>query len=210
GLDGTATIQGFQVTANLELDAPDDAWFPLSGGLLSRTEEASGASHVATEQYISRGPRRRIVRREGQMAQQKQARHNPPGVTTGSPERPAERVAAPVMPFDLAAELESLHRERSWTAGERNGKTLVSEPDFRVVLIAMHAGTRLTEHEADARLCMQTVEGHLRIQLPGRVVDLPATHLLALERNVPHEVEAIEDSALLLTLAWPVAGAGRH
>ena len=45
-LDGTATLQGFQLTANLELDAPEDAWFPLNGGLLSGAEEDSGASHV--------------------------------------------------------------------------------------------------------------------------------------------------------------------
>jgi hypothetical protein len=45
-LDGTATIQGFQLTANLELDAPEGAWFPLNGGLLSGAEEDSGASHV--------------------------------------------------------------------------------------------------------------------------------------------------------------------
>lgn len=45
-LDGTATIQGFQLTANFELDAPEGAWFPLNGGLLSGAEEDSGASHV--------------------------------------------------------------------------------------------------------------------------------------------------------------------
>lgn len=143
------------------------------------------------------------------MAEHEQQGHNPPGVTTGSPERPAEQMAATAMVFDLAAELEGLHRERSWATGERNGKTLVHEPDFRVVLTAMRAGTRLGEHEADARLAIQTVEGHLRVQLPDRVVDLPANHLLALDRSVPHEVEALEDSALLLTLAWPGAG-GRH
>jgi quercetin dioxygenase-like cupin family protein len=142
------------------------------------------------------------------MAEREQQGHNPPGVTTGSPERSAEQMAAAAMPFDLAAELEGLHRERSWTAAERNGKTLVREPDFRVVLTAMHAGTRLVEHEADARLTIQTVAGHLRVYLSGRVVDLPANHLLALDRSVPHEVEAIEDSALLLTLAWPGAGRG--
>lgn len=142
------------------------------------------------------------------MEQHEQQRHNPPGVTTGSPERPTEQMAATAMAFDLAAELEGLHRERSWTTGERNGKTLVREPDFRVVLTAMRAGTRLAEHEADARLSIQTVAGHLRLHLPGRVVDLPANHLLAPDSSVRHEVEAIEDSALLLTLAWPGAGGG--
>jgi hypothetical protein len=28
--------------------------------------------------------------------------------------------------------------------------------------------------------------------------------LLALDRGLPHDVEAIEESALLLTIAWPL------
>jgi len=143
------------------------------------------------------------------MAEREQRGHNPPGVTTGSPERPAETMATSEMAFDLGSEVEQLHRERSWTMGERNGKTLVHERDFRIVLTAMHAGTRLAEHEADARVSIQTVAGHLQVHLSGRAVDLPANHVLALDRGVPHEVEAIEDSALLLTLAWPGTGSAR-
>jgi len=144
------------------------------------------------------------------MAEREQRGHNPPGVTTGSPERPAETMATSEMAFDLGSEVEQLHRERSWTTSERNGKTLVREPDFRVVLTAMRAGTHLAEHEANARVSIQTVEGHLRVRLADRVVDLPANHLLVLDRGVPHEVEAIEDSALLLTIAWPGAGSAQR
>jgi hypothetical protein len=36
-----------------------------------------------------------------------------------------------------------------------------------------------------------------------KVIDLPAGHMLALERGLPHDVEALEDSAFLLTIAWP-------
>jgi quercetin dioxygenase-like cupin family protein len=35
-----------------------------------------------------------------------------------------------------------------------------------------------------------------------REFDLPAGHLLALDAAVPHDVEALEDSAFLLTIAW--------
>jgi hypothetical protein len=37
----------------------------------------------------------------------------------------------------------------------------------------------------------------------GRTFDLPAGSLLALDRGLPHDVEALEDSAFLLTIAWP-------
>jgi quercetin dioxygenase-like cupin family protein len=37
----------------------------------------------------------------------------------------------------------------------------------------------------------------------GRTFDLPLGSLLTLDRGAPHEVEALEDSAVLLTIAWP-------
>ena len=35
------------------------------------------------------------------------------------------------------------------------------------------------------------------------MIDLPAGHMLALERALRHDVEALEDSAFLLAIAWP-------
>lgn len=32
---------------------------------------------------------------------------------------------------------------------------------------------------------------------------MPVGRLLALDQAMPHEVEALEDSAFLLTIAWP-------
>jgi hypothetical protein len=37
----------------------------------------------------------------------------------------------------------------------------------------------------------------------GRTFGLPAGSLLALDQGLSHEVEAIEDSVFLLTIAWP-------
>ena len=109
-----------------------------------------------------------------------------------------------LLQFDLATELDQLHRDESWlqTTG-RSSKTLVKHPDLRVVLIAMKANTRMHEHTAAARISVHSLSGHIRLHLPERVVELPAGHLLALDQCVPHDVEAAEDSAFLLTLSWP-------
>ena len=210
-LAGTVMPYGFFLTADLDLDAPAGAWVPLNSDLFSASEAASGGSHVGSQPLLPPPSRHRTRSERGgtPVTEHEQRRHNPPGVTTGSPERSAQRLEAPEMAFDLALELDGLHRERSWATAERNGKTLIREPDFRVVLTAMHAGTRLAQHDADARITIQTVQGHLRAVLPDRAVDLPLNHLLALDRNVRHEVEALEDSAFLLTLAWPGSGGDR-
>ena len=69
--------------------------------------------------------------------------------------------------------------------------------------IAMKANTCMHEQTAAARISVHSVNGHIRLHLPERVVDLPAGHLLALDQCVPHDVEAAEDNAFLLMLSWP-------
>jgi quercetin dioxygenase-like cupin family protein len=129
------------------------------------------------------------------------------GATTGSPQRPAERLAGPVLAFDLEREVEQLRQEPAYQQGTRNADTLVHQPDFRIVLVALKSGGRLQDHEAEGRVAIQALAGRLRLQLPDRTVELPAGHLLALEAGIAHDVEALEESAFLLTIAWP-AGQG--
>lgn len=109
---------------------------------------------------------------------------------------------SPLLSFDLNAEVEQLRREGAWQGG-RNSKTLVKYSDFRVVLTVLQANARLHEHKAAGRISVQTVAGHIRMQVGSKVFDLPRGHLLALEREIEHDVEALEDSAFLLTIAWP-------
>jgi quercetin dioxygenase-like cupin family protein len=108
-----------------------------------------------------------------------------------------------MLQFDLASELDQLRRDESWLQiTGRSSKTLVKYPDLRIVLIAMKANTRMHEHTAAGKISVQLLNGHIRLHLPEKVVDLPAGHLLALDQCVPHDVEATEDSAFLLTLSW--------
>lgn len=107
------------------------------------------------------------------------------------------------MDFDLSKEIAQLHQEEAWLRTGRNSKTLVKQPDFRIVLIALKKGGRLEEHKADARISIHTLSGHAKLHLPEEVVDLPAGHLLALDRALRHDLEAVEESAVLLTISWP-------
>lgn len=107
--------------------------------------------------------------------------------------------------FDLHAQIEQLKSERAWQTG-RNARTIVKYPDFRVVLMLVKAKMRIEEHQADGRISVQTLAGHIRMRVTGKDIDLPVGHLLALDHGVRHDVEALEDSAFLLTIARPGAG----
>ncbi|HZR26677.1 MAG TPA: cupin domain-containing protein [Vicinamibacterales bacterium] len=111
-------------------------------------------------------------------------------------------MAAPYLEFDLAREIEQLLHEPDWSSGQ-NAKTLVKYDDLRVVLIALRARARMPGHQAEGRVSIQSLQGHIQVRAEGRTFDLRAGSLIALDRGVPHDVESVENSVLLLTIAWP-------
>ncbi len=121
---------------------------------------------------------------------------------TPGPQRAPDSTAGPYLEFELQAEIEKLRREPAYESG-RNAKTMVKYDDFRVVLTAIKGGTRIHDHHSAGRISVQTVAGHIRMRALDRVFDLSQGRLLVLDRAVQHDVEALEDSAFLLTVAWP-------
>jgi quercetin dioxygenase-like cupin family protein len=113
----------------------------------------------------------------------------------GDDVRSARPAAGGLVQFRFETELERLRQEPAWRAGSRNAITLVKERGLRVVLALLHAGTRLDPHHAPGPLTLQVLSGRVRLG-PGVLV--------ALESALEHDVEAVEESALLLTL--PAAG----
>ena len=119
-----------------------------------------------------------------------------------APVRGPRTRSAPVLTFDLAGEADRLRREPPWSQHGRNAVTLVKYSDLRIVYIAMKPAARMEEHHAGARISVHTLSGHVRLHLGERTVDLPTGNLLALEKDVPHDLEAIEESTVLLTISW--------
>ena len=127
------------------------------------------------------------------------------GETGGSPQRPPRRLTGSALSFDLAQEVATLHQEETWHRSDRNARTLIEEPGLRVVLTVLRAGTRIREHRTDGWVVIQTLEGYIRVQSPAETLDLVGSRLLGLQPGVPHDVEAIEQSAFLLTIAPPTS-----
>jgi quercetin dioxygenase-like cupin family protein len=112
-------------------------------------------------------------------------------------------LTAPLLTFNLEKEIERLRREEHWLKDGRISETLVKYSDFRIVLILMQAGTMMREHKADARISIHGLSGRLMVQLPEKTVALSAGDLLVLEKCLPHDVSAVEESAFLLSISWP-------
>ncbi len=104
--------------------------------------------------------------------------------------------------FDFAKELEELRKSPEWTKGIAR-KALICYPDLQVTLRRMKANTRIPEHHNPGRICVQTIFGHIRMHADNKLFDLPQGKMLVLDRAVTHDVEAVEESAFLLTVAYP-------
>jgi len=118
-------------------------------------------------------------------------------------ERELAGLTAPLLTFNLGKEIERLRREEHWLKDGRISKTLVKYSDFRIVLILMQAGTLMREHTADARISIHGLGGKLMVHLPEKSIELSAGDLLVLEKCLPHDVSAVEESAFLLSISWP-------
>lgn len=101
-----------------------------------------------------------------------------------------------------------MRQEDAYGRDGHTARTLVRESDMRIVLIVMKAGARLAEHEASDTASIHALTGHLRLRLPDALTELQSGRLLVLERGLRHDVEAVVDSAFLLTLGWRARQAG--
>lgn len=117
----------------------------------------------------------------------------------------APPMVGPFMEFDLTAEIHRLHGETTWSTGH-NARTLIKYDDLRVVLTTLQACARVPPHKTEGRLSIHVLSGHLQVKASERTFRLRPGGLLALDAGVLHDIEALEESAFLLTLVWPGRG----
>jgi quercetin dioxygenase-like cupin family protein len=110
---------------------------------------------------------------------------------------------APTLYFQLEVQLERLKQEPTWLTGSSNAITLAKGPLLRVVLTVIRKGGKLREHRIKGPLTLQVLSGLIRFTASGHVRDMGPGALVALEPALKHDVEALQESAFLLTLVPP-------
>ena len=116
-------------------------------------------------------------------------------------------LAAEVIRRNISEELEKLEQASSWQRESgRSAETLVKYDEFRIVLVRMKPDSYMSHHKAEGPISIHVLQGKVRVHLPeDRMEDLNPGDLLTLDRCLEHDVEALEESAFLLTIAWPEA-----
>lgn len=108
-----------------------------------------------------------------------------------------------VLAFDLNAEADALRCEHGWRDNGHSAKTLVKHHEQRIVLMVMKAGTRMAKHRATGAVSLLVLTGRLQVHVGAttNTIDVGPGHLLALDRALSHDVEATEDTSLVLTVS---------
>ena len=116
--------------------------------------------------------------------------------------RSARPVSTGLSDYRLDDEIARLKGEPNWSPGKRNAITLSKGP-LRVVLVVLKKGARLEEHRARGPMTLQVLSGLIRFRAVETSLELASGQLVVLESVLSHDVEALADAALLLTLVEP-------
>jgi quercetin dioxygenase-like cupin family protein len=104
--------------------------------------------------------------------------------------------------FDLAAVDRAARETEFFSRDGHTARTLVRNPDLRVVYVAMKEGGHLAEHRANDTASVQVLSGRVNVRFEDSDLEVEKGQLLVIEAGVRHDVEAIVQSALLVTLGW--------
>jgi len=91
--------------------------------------------------------------------------------------------------------IDRLKRAPQWAAGDRAVEVLATNSEMSVTLIVLKRGAALKEHRARGTAALSLVSGS--ILLNGAT--LGAGSVAVIDHEIPHALEAIEESAFVLT-----------
>lgn len=119
------------------------------------------------------------------------------------PIRQSHVLAAPLLCFDFAAEVEQLQAERPYREHDRNAKTLVKSDAFRLVLVALKAGARFDEDDPRGYVSLLVRQGHVSLHVGDESTEVGTGQIAAVGAGHPWWAVAAEDSIVVLHFSWP-------
>ncbi|CAN5896140.1 hypothetical protein BH23GEM9_BH23GEM9_31170 [soil metagenome] len=110
-------------------------------------------------------------------------------------------LSEPMMIFELQPLLQELRHDESYQRSGRLGRTLARSGRLRLVLVALNAGIEVGTHQADSPMTIQLLQGRIGFRVHGEDFELKAGQVLFFEPGEAHDIRALDESALLLTLS---------
>lgn len=101
--------------------------------------------------------------------------------------------------LNITDEVTRLKAKPEWSSEDRLAVSLVKDDALNILLMVLKEGARLAEHRTKGPIAVQVITGSVRFSVGSEQTALSAGHMAALDRNVVHSLEALEESVILLT-----------
>lgn len=110
------------------------------------------------------------------------------------------KLKATLLSFSIDSETDKLKSENAWLNGDRNAVTLQKNSSIRVVLISLRKGATLHEHKVSGPITLFVLSGKINFIVGEEKVNAESNGLIVLEKAIPHDVQALEDTTFILTI----------
>jgi quercetin dioxygenase-like cupin family protein len=101
--------------------------------------------------------------------------------------------------LNITDEVTRLKAKPEWSSEDRLAVSLVKDDALNILLMVLKRGARLAEHRTKGPIAVKVLTGSVRFSAGSEQTALSAGHIAALDRNVAHSLEALEESVVLLT-----------
>ncbi len=102
--------------------------------------------------------------------------------------------------MDLNNFIVQIKKEITWATTDHNSITIFKSDNTTVVLIGMHQNAELKRHKAYGNIHVQVLEGKINFSIEQQTVSLKKGQMIALKADIPHSVQALDESFFLLTV----------
>lgn len=108
---------------------------------------------------------------------------------------------APLVEMDLPEFISQIKSEVSWTEKDHNSITIYKSDSLRIVLMGFHKGAKLIPHKANGVISLQVISGSIEFTARDKTVTINKDQMIALDEGIMHDLTALSESFVLLTLA---------
>jgi quercetin dioxygenase-like cupin family protein len=99
--------------------------------------------------------------------------------------------------LNIMDEAARLKARPEWSSEDRLAVSLVKDDALNILLMVLKKGARLAEHRTKGPIAVQVLSGSVRFSAGSKDAELASGSMAALDRNVVHELEALEESIVL-------------
>jgi quercetin dioxygenase-like cupin family protein len=109
--------------------------------------------------------------------------------------------AGEMLSLDIMDEAARLKAKPEWSSVNRLAVSLVKDDALNILLMVLKKGARLAEHRTKGPIAVHVLSVSVRFSAGSKYAELSSGSIAALDREVVHEVEALEESIVLLITA---------